>query len=48
MAYKVRKSSRITEDIELIGENGKVSRKFEMGIVKPAIFAGFLLPVGLK
>ena len=41
MAYKVRKSSRITEDIELIGENGKVEKVISVDINVDSIMGGF-------
>ena len=41
MAYKVRKSSRITEDIELIGANGKVEKVISVDINIDRLMSGF-------
>lgn len=41
MAYKVRKSSRITEDIELIDENGDAQKIISVDINVDRIMSGF-------
>lgn len=41
MAYKIRKSSRITEDIELIGENGDVEKIISVDINVESIMKGY-------
>ena len=40
MAYKIRKSSRITEDIELLGENGEVQKIISVDINIDRIMSG--------
>jgi len=41
MAYKIRKSSHITEDIELIGENGEVQKVISVDINVDRIMSGY-------
>jgi len=41
MAYKVRKSSHITEDIELIGEKGEVEKVISVDINVDRIMSGY-------
>lgn len=40
MAYKIRKSSRITEDIELLGENGETQKIISVDINIDHIMSG--------